>query len=73
MSKSKKYDAISGLEGNSYVFEFINDDDAELKLIGIYKDNKILNPALGEWMKAKESDEALSAYNILKNGTSVEP
>mgnify|MGYP003137321668 CR=1 FL=1 len=72
MSKSKKYDAISGLEGNSYVFEFINDDDAELKLIGIYKDNKILNPDLGEWMKAKESDEALSAYNILKNGTAVE-
>jgi len=72
MSKSKKYDAISGLEGNSYVFEFINDDDAELKLIGIYKDNKILNPNLGEWMKAKESDEALSAYNILKNGTAVE-
>ena len=54
MSKSKKYDAISGLEGNSYVFEFINDDDAELKLIGIWKDNKILNPDLGEWMKAKE-------------------
>ena len=72
MSKSKKYDAISGLEGNSYVFEFINDDDAELKLIGIWKDNKILNPDLGEWMKAKESDEALSAYNILKNGTAVE-
>ena len=72
MSKSKKYDAISGLEGNSYVFEFINDDDAELKLIGIYKDNKILNPDLGEWMKAKESDEALSAYNILRNGTAVE-
>lgn len=71
--KSRRYDAISGLEGNSYVFEFINDDDAELKLIGIYKDNEILNPALDEWMKAKESDEALSAYNILKNGTAVEP
>ncbi len=71
--KSRRYDAISGLEGNSYVFEFINDDDAELKLIGIYKDNNILNPDLDEWMKAKESDEALSAYNILKNGTAVEP
>tara|TARA_Y100001963_G_C6765227_1_gene441825 strand:+ start:117 stop:338 length:222 start_codon:yes stop_codon:yes gene_type:complete len=72
MPKSKSYDAISGLEGNSYVFDFRNDTDGEIKLIGIYKDDKILNPDLDEWIKAKDSDEAESAYNIFKNGVAVE-
>ena len=63
MSKSIKYSNISGLEGNNYVFEFINDDAGDLRLIGIFKDNSILNPALDEWMIAKDSEQALSAYN----------
>ena len=70
--KSKKYDAISGFEGTSYVFDFNNDDAGELQLIGIWKDDVILNPDLDEWTTLKDSDEALSAFNILKNGTSVE-
>jgi len=72
MSKSKKYDAISGFEGTSYVFDFNNDDAGKLQLIGIWKDDVILNPDLDEWTTLKDSDEALSAFNILKNGTSVE-
>ena len=72
MSKSIKYSNISGLEGNNYVFEFINDDAGDLRLIGIFKDNSILNPALDEWMIAKDSEQALSAYNVLKNVTAVE-
>ncbi len=72
MAKSKKYDAISGLEGNTYVFEFTPDDDGSLKLIGIWKDDKILDPDIFEWMTAKDSDECLSAYNIYKNGVAVE-
>ena len=72
MSKSKKYDAISGFEGTSYVFDFNNDDAGELQLIGIWKDDVILNPDLEEWTTLKDSDEALSAFNILKNGTAVE-
>ena len=72
MSKSKKYDAISGFEGTSYVFDFNNDAARELQLIGILKDDVILNPDLDEWTTLKDSDEALSAFNILKNGTSVE-
>ena len=43
MSKSIKYSNISGLEGNNYVFEFINDDAGDLRLIGIFKDNSILS------------------------------
>ncbi len=70
--KSKLYDNISGLEGNKYVFEFINSPDGELELIGIWKNDKPLNPDLVEWMKAKDSAEALSAYNIYKNGRAVE-
>ena len=70
--KSKKYDAISGLEGNSYVFEFNNNDQGEVQLIGIWKDEEIMNPDLEEWTKAKDSEEALSAFNIFKNGSSVE-
>ena len=72
MPKSKEYDAISGFEGTSYVFDFNNDDAGELQLIGIWKDDVILNPDLDEWTTLKDSDEALSAFNILKNGTSVE-
>lgn len=72
MSKSKKYEAISGFEGTSYVFDFNNDDAGELQLIGIWKDDVILNPDLEEWTTLKDSDEALSAFNILKNGTAVE-
>ena len=70
--KSKKYDDISGLEGNSYVFEFNHNDQGEVQLIGIWKDDEIMNPDLEEWTKAGDSDEALSAYNIFKNGISVE-
>ena len=70
--KSKKYDAISGLEGNSYVFEFNHNDKGEVQLIGIWKDDEIMNPDLEEWTKAKDSEEALSAFNILKNGISGE-
>ena len=70
--KSKRYDAISGLEGNSYVFEFNHSDQGEVQLIGIWKDDEIMNPDLEEWTKAKDSEEALSAFNILKNGISVE-
>ena len=70
--KIKKYDAISGLEGNSYVFEFNHNDKGEVQLIGIWKDEEIMNPDLEEWTKAKDSEEALSAFNILKNGISVE-
>lgn len=70
--KSKKYDAISGLEGNSYVFEFNHNDKGEVQLIGIWKDDEIMNPDLEEWTKAGDSDEALSAYNIFVSGLSVE-
>ena len=72
MPRSINYDTISGLEGDNYVFDFNNNDAGELQLIGIWKDDKILNPDLEEWTKASDSDEALSAFNILKNGTAVE-
>ncbi len=67
MPKSKSYSSISGLEGNAYVFSFQDTD-----LVGIFKDGSILDPNLEEWTKAKDSDEALSAYNIFKNGTATE-
>ena len=63
MAKSRVYDSLSELPGNSYVFEFKDD-----KLIGIYKNGSILDPSLEEWTTAKDSSQALSASNIFKYG-----
>ena len=71
MSKSKKYDAISGFEGTKYAFQF-RTVDGKLYLQGIWKDGDPLDPRLEEWTSIKDSDEALSAYNILVSGLSVE-
>ena len=72
MQRSKKYDNISGLEGNNFVFEF-KPIDGVLHLIGIYKDDAIMDPDNDpDWWPAAESREALSAYNIFKHGTAVE-
>ena len=71
MPKSKEYDAISGFEGTKYAFDFTT-VDGKLYLQGIWKDGDPLDPTLEEWTSIKDSDEALSAFNILKNGTSVE-
>ena len=68
MPKSIKYDAISGFEGTEYVFEFKNDLDGQLKLIGIWKDGSIMDPELKEWTTISESDECSSAWSILVNG-----
>ena len=72
MPKSKEYDAISGLEGTKYVFDFGYVDNT-LVLRGIWKDGDILDPNVEEWTKAKDSDEALSAFNILATGLATEP
>ena len=71
MPKSKEYDAISGFEGTKYAFDFTT-VDGKLYLQGIWKDGDPLDPTLEEWTSIKDSDEALSAFNILKNGTAVE-
>ena len=68
MPKSIKYDAISGFEGTEYVFEFKNDLDGQLKLIGIWKNGSIMDPELKEWTDISESDECSSAWSILVNG-----
>tara|TARA_B100000287_G_scaffold11475_1_gene11629 strand:+ start:28281 stop:28499 length:219 start_codon:yes stop_codon:yes gene_type:complete len=71
MPKSKEYDAISGFEGTKYAFDFTT-VDGKLYLQGIWKDGDPLDPRLEEWTSIKDSDEALSAYNIFANGIAEE-
>ena len=71
MPKSKEYDAISGFEGTKYAFDFTTVDGI-LYLQGIWKDGDPLDPRLEEWTSIKDSDEALSAYNIFANGIAEE-
>ena len=71
MPKSKEYDAISGFEGTKYAFDFTT-IDGKLYLQGIWKDGDPLDPRLEEWTSIKDSDEALSAYNIFANGIAEE-
>ena len=46
--KSKKYDAISGLEGNSYVFEFNNNDQGEVGIFATLTEGPTLRGDLKE-------------------------
>ena len=71
MPKSKAYDTISGFEGTKYAFDFTT-VDGKLYLQGIWKDGDPLDPRLEEWTSIKDSDEALSAYNIFANGIAEE-
>ena len=71
MPKSKEYDAISGFEGTKYAFDFTT-VDGKLYLQGIWNDGDPLDPRLEEWTSIKDSDEALSAYNIFANGIAEE-
>ena len=71
MPKSKEYDSISGFEGTKYAFDFTT-VDGKLYLQGIWKDGDPLDYTTEEWTSIKDSDEALSAYNIFAQGISQE-
>ena len=71
MPKSKEYDSISGFEGTKYAFQF-RTVDGTLYLELIWKDGEPLDPRIEEWTSIKDSDEALSAYNIFAQGISEE-
>ena len=64
---SRKYSGLDGLGVSEFVFYFEGTDD-DLVLTRIDKDNKVLAPSQKDWSTAKDSDEALEAYNIARYG-----
>ena len=64
---SKPYSGLDGLGVSEFVFYFEGTDD-DLVLTRIDKDSKVLAPSQKDWSTAKDSDEALEAYNIVKYG-----
>ena len=64
---SRKYSGLDGLGVSEFVFYFEGTDD-DLVLTRIDKDSKVLAPSQKDWSTAKDSDEALEAYNIARYG-----
>ena len=64
---SKKYSGLDGLGVSEFVFYFEGFDD-NTELVRIDKDSKVLAPSENDWSSAKDSDEALEAYNIARYG-----
>ena len=64
---SRKYSGLDGLGVSQFVFYFEGTDD-DLVLTRIDKDSKVLAPSENDWSTAKDSDEALEAYNIARYG-----
>ena len=64
---SRKYSGLDGLGVSEFVFYFEGTDD-DLVLTRIDKDSKVLAPSENDWSTAKDSDEALEAYNIARYG-----
>jgi len=64
---SKKYSGLDGLGVSEFVFYFEGTDD-DLVLVRIDRDGKVLAPSENDWTIAKDSDEALQAYNIARYG-----
>ena len=64
---SRKYSGLDGLGVSEFVFYFEGTDD-DLVLTRIDKDSKVLAPSENNWTTAKDSDEALEAYNIARYG-----
>ena len=70
---SKKYSGLDGLGASGVVFRFEEDRptglaDPEVALSRIDIDEKVVAPSENDWTTAKDSDEALEAYNIVKYG-----
>ena len=70
---SKKYSGLDGLGASGVVFRFEEDRptglaDPEVALSRIDIDDKVVAPSENDWTTAKDSDEALEAYNIVKYG-----
>ena len=70
---SKKYSGLDGLGASGVVFRFEEDrptgaanPDVYLSRIDI--DDKVVAPSENDWTTAKDSDEALESYNIVKYG-----
>ena len=64
---SRKYSGLDGLGVSEFVFYFEGFDD-NTELVRIDKDSKVLAPSENDWSTAKDSDEALEAYNIARYG-----
>ena len=64
---SRKYSGLDGLGVSEFVFYFEGFDE-NTELVSIKKDSKVLAPSENDWTTAKDSDEALEAYNIARYG-----
>ena len=64
---SNRYSGLDGLGVSEFVFYFEGFDE-NTELVRIDKDGKVLAPSDKDWEKAKDSDEALQAYNIARYG-----
>lgn len=64
---SRKYSGLDGLGVSEFVFYFEGFDE-NTELVRIDKDSKVLAPSENDWSTAKDSDEALEAYNIARYG-----
>ena len=64
---SRKYSGLDGLGVSDFVFYFEGFDE-NTELVRIDKDSKVLAPSENDWSTAKDSDEALEAYNIARYG-----
>ena len=65
---SNRYSGLDGLGVSEFVFYFEGTDD-DLVLVRIDRDGKVLAPSDKDWTTAKDSDEALRAYNIERYGS----
>ena len=70
---SKKYSGLDGLGASGVVFRFEEDRptgaaDPDVYLSRIDIDDKVVAPSENDWTTAKDSDEALESYNIVKYG-----
>jgi hypothetical protein len=60
---SNRYSGLKDLGASEFVFYFEGTDD-DLVLVRIDRDGKVLAPSDKDWEKAKDSKQALRAYNI---------
>ena len=65
---SNRYSGLKDLGASEFVFYFEGTDD-DLVLVRIDRDGKVLAPSDKDWTTAKDSDEALRAYNIERYGS----
>ena len=62
---SKKYSGLDGLGVSEFYFNFEGFDE-NTELTSIYRNGKVLAPSDKDWERAKDSKQALEAYNIAR-------